>query len=319
MGVVVIGRNEGGRLLRCLASTSGQAARVVYVDSGSSDGSPEAARATGATVVELDLKQPFTAARARNAGFAALTASGGCAFVQFIDGDCELQPGWLAAGREFLAANPRVAVVFGRLRERFPEASVYNRLCDREWQGPSGQSRSSGGIAMMRCTAFAEASGFNPVLIAGEEPELCVRLRAAGWEVWRLDAEMALHDAAMTRFSQWWRRARRAGHAFAEGVALHGGYPERHCVRQVRSALAWGLALPATALAGSLLTPWVLALLAAYPTQVLRLALRNEPDRRDTWEHAFFLVLAKFPEALGVLEYHARHLIRRPRGLIEYK
>ncbi len=318
-GIVVIGRNEGDRLVRCLAAIPPDVTRAIYVDSGSTDGSLAAARAAGAATVALDLARPFTAGRARNEGFAALTAATPVDCVQFIDGDCELDPGWIAAAQAFLVRHPDVAVVCGRLRERFPERSVYNRLCDREWDTPPGEARACGGIAMMRADAFAAAGGFNPALIAGEEPELCLRLRRAGWRVWRLDHEMALHDAAMTRFSQWWKRARRGGHASAEAAALHGGAPERHGVAATRRALVWGVALPLAILAGGLVTPLALLGLLAYPAQVIRLALRQGAADRSAWEEAVFLTLGKFPEARGVLEYHARRWLRRPAGLIEYK
>jgi GT2 family glycosyltransferase len=319
IGAVIIGRNEGDRLLRCLASVSGAVGRMVYVDSGSTDDSVAAARAAGAEVVTLDLAQPFTAARARNAGLAALMAAGAPTHVQFIDGDCELQPGWIETAAAYLAANPKAAVAFGRRRERFPDASVYNRLCDWEWDTPIGLSRACGGDALMRVAALDQVGGFNPALIAGEEPELCVRLRARGWEVWRLDHEMTLHDAAMTRFSQWWKRMRRGGHAVAEGAALHGAPPERHGVAAVRRALLWGLALPLLALLGVVfITSWALLLLLAYPAQVIRIA-RREGCNRTAWERALFLTLGKFPETVGILEYHWRRLLRRPAGLIEYK
>ncbi len=318
LAAVIIGRNEGARLLRCLASVVPQVGRVVYVDSGSTDGSVEAARAAGAEVVLLDVTQPFTAARARNAGIEVLRTGTPPDLVQVIDGDCELQPGWIATARAFLESHPSAAVACGRRRERFPEASVYNRLCDREWDTPIGAAKACGGDALMRMAALDQVGGFNPALIAGEEPEMCVRLRAKGWEIWRLDAEMTLHDAAMTRFGQWWKRARRGGHAAAEGMALHGAPPERHGVATVRRALLWGLALPGVALAGIVVTPWSLALLLAWPAQVIRLALRDGATRGD-WEAALFLVLGKIPEALGVLEYHARRGVRRPAGLIEYK
>ena len=318
LAAVVIGRNEGARLVRCLASVVPAVGRVVYVDSGSTDGSVAAARAAGAEVIQLDLSTPFTAARARNAGIAALRDSTPPAYVQFIDGDCQLQPGWMASALIFLEERPHAAVVSGRLRERFPEASIYNRLCDREWDTPVGKVRSCGGIMMMRWTAFEQAGGFNPALIAGEEPELCVRLRAKGWEIWRIEAEMALHDAAMTRLGQWWKRTRRGGHAAAEGMAMHGAPPERHGVAQVRRALIWGLALPGLALAGLAVTPWSPTLLLAWPAQITRLALRDG-GTRGAWEQALFLTLGKMPEALGVLEYWARRGLQRPTGLIEYK
>ena len=86
VAAVVIGRNEGARLVASLASLGG-VGRVVYVDSGSTDNSLQAARVHGAQVVALDMSRPFTAARARNAGTAALDDPAP-AFVQFLDGDC---------------------------------------------------------------------------------------------------------------------------------------------------------------------------------------------------------------------------------------
>lgn len=218
---VVIGRNEGARLLACLDALQGHVRRIIYVDSGSTDGSVDAARAAGATVIALDMTQPFTAARARNAGLDVLAVDAPD-FVQLLDGDCQMQPGWLSAALAAFAAHPLAVGVCGRRRERFPEASVYNALADREWNTPIGQARACGGDALIRFAAVRAVGGYNPALIAGEEPDLCLRLRAAGGQVWRIEAEMTLHDAAMTRFGQWWKRTVRAGHAFAEGAALHG-------------------------------------------------------------------------------------------------
>lgn len=309
---VLIGRNEGARLLAALAAIPAEVRPVIYVDSGSTDGSVAAAQAAGARVVALDMSRPFTAARARNEGFAALAADRPD-FVQFIDGDCALAPGWIETARRFLLEHPDVAVACGRRRERFPEASVYNRLCDEEWNTPIGEARACGGDALMRADAFAAVGGFNPGLIAGEEPELCVRLRAAGWKIHRLDAEMTLHDAAMTRFGQWWKRMRRSGHAYAEGAALHGSPPERHFVTETRRALIWGAAIPLAALIGTAFTPWALLILALWPLQILRLA------RRLGLSRAAFLTIGKLPEALGVAEYWLRRLAGRRAGLIEYK
>lgn len=313
LGAVIIGRNEGARLVACLASFPDWVRPLVYVDSGSTDGSVAAARAAGAEVVALDMSVPFTAARARNAGLARLMQVGAPDFVQFVDGDCVLQPGWLPAARAFLEAHPEAGVVCGRRREIRPEASVWNRLCDAEWDTPVGEAKACGGDALMRVAAVQAVGGYDPRLIAGEEPELCVRLRAAGWQVWRIGEEMTLHDAAMTRFGQWWKRSRRGGHAFAEGAALHGAPPERHWVAETRRALLWGAVLPVLALAGALVTPWALLLLAVYPLQVLRLA------RRHGWERAFFMTLAKLPEAQGVLQYWLNRLRQRRSRLIEYK
>ena len=319
IGAVIIGRNEGDRLGLCLASVHAQVEHVVYVDSGSEDDSVERARQIGAEVVELDMSKPFTAARARNEGLEALTKDRHIDFVQFIDGDCELQDGWIAVASEFLIHHSDAAVAFGHRRERFPERSAYNRMCDWEWNTPIGISKACGGDALMRIKALEDVEGFDPSLIAGEEPELCVRLRRWHWQIWRLDHEMTLHDAAMTRFNQYWNRARRAGHAFVEGAVMHGLPPERHFVTETRKALRWGLYLPLFALIlFTYVTPWSLLLLLLYPLQIVRLALRDG-GRRDAWERAVLLVVGKFAEMTGVLEYWWRRLFNRRGKLIEYK
>jgi GT2 family glycosyltransferase len=324
IGVIIIGRNEGQRLRRCLASVTGSAARVVYVDSGSSDGSPAAAREMGVDVVQLDTTIPFTAARARNTGMQRLRAlDPAIELVQFVDGDCEVEPGWLTTAAAALADRPDVALVCGRRRERFPDASVYNRLCDLEWDTPIGEATECGGDAAMRAAAFDQAGGYDPTLIAGEEPELCVRLRSRGWKIVRLDAPMTLHDAAMTRFGQWWKRNVRNGHAFAEGSAMHGRSPARHWVRQARSNWIWGAAVPMLAVAAAWPTRGLsLLLLGAYPVQAFRIyrsALRQGRSDRDAMLMGIFYTLGKFPAAVG----QARYLLSRWRGrrlqLIEYK
>jgi GT2 family glycosyltransferase len=321
VAAVVIGRNEGDRLMACLKAVQGRVGATIYVDSGSTDGSPARARALGVRVIELDTSRPFTAARGRNTGLAHLRAARPRPdYVQFIDGDCQLDPGWIGTALAFLEAEPDVAVTCGRLRERFPATSVYNRLCDREWNTPVGPIRACGGIALARMAALDSVGDFREDLIAGEEPELCVRLRARGWKVWRLDAEMALHDAAMTRFGQWWRRTRRGGHAWAEGWALHGAAPERHGVRGTLRALVWGLAVPLAGLGGAALVgPAGLAIWLLWPLQMLRIAQREGWWRREAWEVAFFTMVGKVPEMLGVLGYVLGRLGRRPPRLIEYK
>jgi GT2 family glycosyltransferase len=321
VAAVVIGRNEGERLRLTLRSLAGKVGRIVYVDSGSTDGSVEHAKTAGAQVVDLDLGRPFTAARARNAGFREIVQAGdGAAFVQFVDGDCEIEPGWLEVARRYLSEHPRAAVVFGRRRERYPDRSIYNRLCDLEWTVPAGEAKSCGGDAMIRTDSLQKAGGYRADLIAGEEPELCVRLRADGWTVTCLDHPMTRHDAAITRFSQWWRRATRAGYAFAQGTHLHGAPPERHWTRESRRAWAWGLGLPvATALAASIAGPPGLLLAAAYPAQVVRLYFKRRTSTPEPLASAFFDVIGKFPECLGQLKFTRDRLTGRTGALIEYK
>jgi GT2 family glycosyltransferase len=325
LGAVVIGRNEGERLVRCLESLRGQAHALVYVDSGSTDGSPERAHAIGAEVVALDATKPFTAARGRNAGLEhLLERHPALPFVQFVDGDCEVQPGWIEEARAFLEAHPKVGAACGRRRERHPEASPWNRLADLEWDTPVGEAEECGGDAMMRVEALRGVGGYDARLIAGEEPELCLRLRRAGWRIVRLDREMTLHDAALDRFGQWWRRAARSGHAYAECAYLHGRGPERFRVRETASILVWGLALPMLALLG---TPWTrgasLLLLGGWGLlwwRVRRHRLGDGASPRDARLFATATVAGKLAQSEGVLRFVWNRLVRR-RGseILEYK
>lgn len=313
---VAIGRNEGDRLVRSLASLKGRAAPIVYVDSGSTDGSVAAAEAAGVEVVTLDMSVPFTAARARNAGYARVkeTAPHGV-YVQFLDGDCEIDEDWLEAAVSALEARPDVAVVCGRRREKFPENSLYNRMIDAEWDRPPGETKACGGDALMRREAFDEVGGYRPDLIAGEEPEMCYRMRQKGWRILRLPQEMTRHDADITRFSQWWKRSRRAGHTYAQGVALYGSESERYRVPELRRTLIWGAGIPLAAFVGVLLFgAWALLILLAWPLQVLRLWTKG---MRLT--DAFFLTLGKIAEVQGAFGYWIGQISGRRFELIEYK
>ncbi len=320
LGAVAIGRNEGERLRCCLASLRGAAA-VVYVDSGSTDGSVEWARGQGIEVVDLNRDLPFTAARARNAGFLRLgEIAPHVGYVQFVDGDCEVDPFWLGKAVGFLDSHPNVAAVAGRLKERFPQRSTYNWLCDREWDGPVGEVGELGGNMAVRASKFRSVGGFREDLIAGEEPELCVRFRLSGARVWRLSDTMAVHDASMTRFGQWWRRAVRSGYAYAHGALLHGASPERHYVWECQRAWLWGAAIPVLCVALFLaLWPWGWLALLVYPLQIARQTLRQSGPFRDRFKIALFQTLTRFAEAWGQLRFLCDRLLRRRALLIEYK
>ncbi len=325
VGIVVIGRNEGDRLKDCLISVIGEQVTIVYVDSGSTDGSLALAKSLGVHVVKLDLSIPFTAARARNAGFEyLLQVEPNIEFVQFVDGDCRVVEGWLEHAMGELLTQLDVVVVCGRRREELPTQSIYNRLCDIEWDTPVGEAKACGGDSMMRAIALKKVGGFNPTLIAGEEPELCVRLRQAGGRVLRIDAEMTLHDAQITHLSQWWKRSQRAGHAYAEGAWLHGHNPERHWLKESRSIWLWGLILPLLAIATAWLTSGlsIVFLLMLYTLLVYRVyqsTLQRGLKLKDALVYSLFCVMAKLPQVQGQIQFHISRLLKRQRTLVEYK
>ena len=330
LGLVAIGRNEGERLARCLASVRSIPARV-YVDSGSTDGSVELARSEGVTVVELEVPPNFTAARARNAGLARLLADHpDLEFVQVIDGDCELQPGWIEAARRALSAEPDVAAVFGRRRERFPDRSIYNALCDDEWNSPVGECELCAGDALLRIRALQHVDFYNPTLIAGEDPDLGMRMRKRGWRLRRIDAEMTLHDAAMTSFSQWWNRTRRSGHAAAELAYLHGDVRNPDWRYQTRNILVWGVGMTSLVVASLLFALtwrgwWWLAVFVAllpWPLRMAQLARRQRRkglSARVALASGTLLIVGKLAQFLGVVSYFRSRSAGRSSALIEYK
>ncbi len=321
LGVVIIGRNEGERLIRCIQSLHAYIPVSVYVDSASTDNSLKSAKKLGVHAIVLDMSTPFTAARARNAGFEALlNLFPHIELVQFVDGDCELLHGWLEAGVEFLQQNPGVAVVSGVLSERFPQKTIYNMLCDLEWKMPTGNVKACGGNAMMRVSAFKAAGGFLETIIAGEEPELCVRLRGQGWKIWHINVRMMLHDANMTTFIQWWTRTMRAGYAFAEGRHMHGLAPEFHWVAESKRALCWGLYFPLSILFLLVVKPVLgFLLLLVYPLQMLRLVLKSRLPFKVASLQAIFHTIGKFAEALGQLKFFYNRWQKKSTQLIEYK
>jgi GT2 family glycosyltransferase len=325
-GIVVIGRNEGQRLLASLRGLLRQPRPLVYVDSGSKDGSPDAVRALGIEVVELDPARPFSAARARNEGaWALLAKQPQLEFVQFIDGDCFVAPGWLDAAEAALRADPKCAVVLGHQSEEHPRASVYNTMFALEWRSPSGPVANFGhliGNMMVRRSVFEALGGFNPEVIAGEDSEFGVRVGLAGHGALKLDAPMALHDANMHRFSQWWMRAVRGGHAIGQRAQLHGDGPLRDCARERRSTWFWGVMLPLAILLAAPATHGAsLLLLAGYLTlgwRVARFRLSVGDAPREARLYALFTVLAKYANGMGLLKYQLNRLRGRMR-IIEYK
>lgn len=332
LAFVAIGRNEGERLKACLRSLLRESPHVVYVDSGSTDGSVEFARDVGADVVSLDTSKPFNMSRGRNAGWrAALDRWPETERIHFIDGDCELAPGWVAVAEEYLDGNDDVSVVCGRRRERFPQNSVYNRLCDIEWNTPVGDAKACGGDALYRVKVLQETGGFNEELIAGEEPELCLRIRHSGGRICRLPADMTLHDANIRSFSQWWRRQIRGGYAAADvshRTRISTGGREVLFEDKLRSPILWvcGTLIFLGVSFATLKLPIVLGAFglvgAVYFVQALRIGRgirKRAAGGREALEYGLFTMIAKWAQVRGIFSCWLDRWGKRSAALIEYK
>ncbi|MAF64002.1 MAG: glycosyl transferase [Blastomonas sp.] len=324
LGIVAIGRNEGERFKKCVESFSKvtQEFTFVYVDSGSTDGSVQVAKEAGVGVVELDTTVPFTAARARNAGVDYLSKHyPNLTYIQFVDGDCQIAPNWLTSAIEVLEKEQDVAVVCGRRKEINPQSSTYNALIDLEWNTPIGYNKACGGDALYRASAFLKEGGFNGTVIAGEEPELCYRLRQSNWKIKRIDADMTYHDAALTKFSQWWKRAERYGHAATEGFWRYGTSSEKYELGAMKSILIWGAIYPGSLLLSPFISIYLFILLIAVGlfqfTKLRRSYESSSPGKGAI--RAQLTMLCKLAEFKGMLRFFTNKIKGKQNLLIEYK
>ncbi len=327
VSVVVIGRNEGARLERCLASVAamdkaGFDVETIYVDSASTDASVAMARTHGATPIVLHSLRP-TAAQGRNAGWQASSGE----FVLFLDGDTILDPRFVAESlAEF--ADPTVAIVWGHRRETFQTRSIYNRVLDLDWIYPPGYVAFCGGDALFRRSVLEETNGFDATLIAGEEPELCRRITANGMRILHLDRPMTGHDLAVTRLSQYWLRATRAGHAFAEVSGRFARTPNPFWRAESRRNVTRAgivMLLPLLALAASIATRsfWpVVVFLILFAALALRTAWKARWKSTDRVALALYGVhshLQQIPIFFGQLRYWRNQRAGRRAPLVEYK
>ena len=319
MGIVIIGRNEGERLILCLESILKAHVACVYVDSQSIDDSVKEAEQRGVRTVVLDKSAPINASRARNTGFKVLVDDNpDIEYVHFIDADCELHPEWLSHAVMSLEESENVAVVCGRLHEKYKYKNIYMRLCDMDWYIKPGEIEACGGIATIRRSVLEEMKGFDETLIAGADPELYFRIRQIGsHKIVCLPVDMGTHDSNMHYFSEYWQRSVKTGYAYIS--KMHLGMS----AKPVKSALIWSVAIPMTILLLMLLVnSKFILLLFIYPIQVLRIymSLSEHPSPKySQLLYSIFCVLGKIPESVGIVKYMYNAVKKSDQTLIEYK
>ena len=318
VGIIIIGRNEGERLRACFESIKHHSANSVYVDSDSTDDSVNLANSFGIKAISLDMSVPFSAARARNVGAEFILKNReNIKFLQFIDGDCTLNSEWISTALS--AYQPQTAIVCGRRKEKHPNESVYNQLCDIEWNTPVGYTKSCGGDFMIKTECFKSVGGFNPSVVAGEEPELCYRLREKGFHILRIDHDMTYHDVDIHNFNQHWKRSVRSGYAYACGFYLHNKPLERHWLKENLSAIFWGVLIPSIVFIGSIFNFAFLLILLAYPLNTLKIYMKIRDKLPIPAVYSISLMLGKFSESVGILKFIKNIIFSQKHRIIEYK
>ena len=326
VSVVIIGRNEGQRLQRCIQSV--QAAHwdsmcydIWYVDSRSTDDSLARAQAMGVHTLVLP-EGPMCAAKARNLGWQ--TAKG--AYILFLDGDTELHPDFV--NRALQAWNDiSLCAVWGHRRESNPQQSLYTKVLDLDWIYPAGITPYFGGDVLVRRIALQKVGGFDATLNAGEEPELCARLRGKGWKILHIDAPMTRHDLAVRSFKAYARRCYRSGIAYAEVTHRMQTLGDALWQHEARRDLVHGLlyvTAPLLLLLAFAIHVWAGGLLVVLGAAVvLRSAWRCRARAAGNvvlaLEYAVHSHLQKIPAFFGQVAWKRAHARKQRLALVDYK
>ncbi|MCF8271897.1 glycosyltransferase [Chlorobium sp.] len=327
---VIIGVNSEKTLERCIrsileGSSTADPIHICYADGGSTDRSIAIARQfPGVTVLELNPEHP-TPGLGRNAGWKA----GSAPYVQFLDSDTIMDPGWLALALKTMRENPELGAVRGYRREMHPERSFYNWLGDLEWNDRPGLCQSFGGDVLIRRKALEETGGYDETLVGGEDPELGWRISRGGWKILMLDALMTRHDLAMTTINQYLKRAYRSGYGFAAVQSRIAPTGDSFWKAEQRRITTKGGGFIA-GIAGALLIPMlqhnlrgtILSLLSLAGgsfllfkpriTKVGQFMRQQQLNRTDAKKYAWHCSLVVLPQLFGIIRFHAGQLLGKP-------
>jgi glycosyltransferase involved in cell wall biosynthesis len=214
LAVVLISKNQAwniGRLIESiiLRTACVPSREMVLVDSASTDDTVATASMYAINVLRLRPDQPLSPAAGRYVGYKHTSAP----LVLFLDGDMELCAGWLERALKVLRSQPDVAVVTGLTVDVWPAT----KAADSAEAEPSLEYSTGltevpyiAGAGLYRRQALEHVGSFNPYLYSDEEPELCIRIRQAGYRIVQLDTPIAYHystpSEALSTLVNRWRR-----------------------------------------------------------------------------------------------------------------
>lgn len=193
LSVVVICRNQRDRVLACVRSILREVVplqvpfELLVIDSASTDGTREALAEMPVRWVGLEESPLLCASLGRKVG--TDTASG--SHILFLDGDMELEPGFLPAARDAIGGLEGVAGIVGQVFEKDPSVPGGRRDIYRIRK--EGKADKFGGAVLFSRRSLLRAGGYDPYIFNREENELYSRIRSAGEAVWQIPVPMALH------------------------------------------------------------------------------------------------------------------------------
>jgi glycosyltransferase involved in cell wall biosynthesis len=314
LSVILISRNQEWNIARLVESVLRETAplpstEIVLVDSASTDRTTEIAARYPITVLRLRPNQRLTAAAGRYVGYKRTTGN----LVLFLDGDMELCQGWLEQAIAVMQSRSEVGVVCGRLIHR-PVAPI--KPADEPPEFPNADVAGcddvrAGGAAMYRRSVMEQVGTWNPYLYSDEEPEICLRIRYAGYRILRLARPIVFHysapaDSVSTLFG---RRSRNLWLGFGQNIRYFLGSPLLWLYLRERGwAVVPALALSAGVIAtvASRLTGnwrWLALWGACLAMVTIGIAIRKR-----SLKHGIFTIV----ERLLILEGTIRGLLLKP-------
>ncbi|MEO6430322.1 MAG: glycosyltransferase [Nitrosospira sp.] len=237
VSILIKAFNEETGIANCLAAAVREArsidGEVILVDSLSTDRTVEIARSYPVRIVQFSCTEDRGCGAAVQLGYQFAAGE----YIYVLDGDMELQPGFIARALDVLAAEPDVAGVGGKLLD----TQIRNAMdAKRAETVGSVKNRTEvdelGGGGLYRREAI-ESVGYlgHRWLPAFEEAELGFRLRAAGWRLFRLPNVAVLHTGHAESSWGMLRRLWKNGRAHAGGILLRLAFGKTwwwHAVRK---------------------------------------------------------------------------------------
>jgi len=197
VSVVLIAKNQdwnSRRLIESILQGNGsyELLDVILVDSASSDSTIEFAQEYPIDVLRLRPDQILTPAAGRYVGYKRARGE----FILFVDGDMELCHGWLGDALSMMQTDCTVGVATGQIVDVSP-GETKPRVENVERSGCKNVSY-CGGAALYRRSVLESVGVFNPYLYSEEEPELCLRIRHAGYRIVELQRTVVFHYSTPT-------------------------------------------------------------------------------------------------------------------------
>jgi glycosyltransferase involved in cell wall biosynthesis len=193
-----VAKDEEQNISRCIESILSstktiESREILLVDSCSSDKTVEIAKQYPINIVQLGENWPHSPSAGR---FTGVNNTNG-KYVLIIDGDMELQKGWVEVVLKFMEETPKAAALVGKYYELFLQKNGdYSKpklAMNCKGRSKFGKIDYIFGSSIFRRKSLLEAGNFHPYLRAEEEAEISYRLTKNGYNLFFFPYDAIYH------------------------------------------------------------------------------------------------------------------------------